>query len=217
MNQFYYTGAWHRPITLYDLTAALCIFFDIKDISKELNVLLLETFMDGYNWLKSLGYDVSLVALPEKKGTYIEDEPKYIDDRTDEQKRRSSENAKRTENLVFKHLKEMYKTKYSPSPIITENNYSFEIADVKILWHNAAQESFKDKDFTITENGIEKYIEVKSTQESQSNTTQIFFSTNEWGLMKGSKSRYFLARVFESLDPKNIVFVDMQHIDIKNI
>lgn len=204
-NQFSYIGNWYSPITLYDLTSELCKFFSINDISKELNVLLLISFEEGLKWLESQNYDISIVPLP-----VVETEQVYAGDfRTEAQKAYSDTIGEITEKFVFDTLIKAYKTKYSLENVQVNNPSTFKTHSVEITWHRAAGNRYSNRDITVIENGFEKYFEVKSTVEKESVDNVLFWSFNEWSLMKESKNRYFMARVFNGSNPQEVTFVKM--------
>jgi hypothetical protein len=173
-NKFYYTGEWNSPRILYSITGELCKFLQIKDSERELNVLLLETFKSGIEWLEEQGYDTEII--PEKYKTDVEvttsaeeqsDDVKNIaplqtdlestsDDRTDEQKSRDIETGRIGEEFVYKELKRILLEKYQTKPeslIEIENGFKLNLAPkkIKVIWENKTSESFKDHDFMITE------------------------------------------------------------------
>ncbi len=93
----------------------------------------------------------------------------------------------------------------------TENSSTFKIGSIEIVWHRALGNRYEDRDITITENGIEKYIEVKATKDSEQIDSTLFLSYNEWSLMKKSNDRYYLARVFNGHNPTQVTFVKIEN------
>ncbi|MGE6352922.1 sacsin N-terminal ATP-binding-like domain-containing protein [Flavobacterium sp. NPDC079362] len=71
-----------------------------------------------------------------------------------------------------------------------ENNYT------EIKWENENEESRKPYDFSIIENGVKKYIDVKGTPSSDKNV--VFLSLNEWKFMLEHGSNYYIYRVFDA-------------------
>ena len=61
-NSIYYTENWRSPTTLYDLVEELCKFLEVKNIEKELNVLLLTTFEESLKWLQMKKYDITKLS-----------------------------------------------------------------------------------------------------------------------------------------------------------
>jgi hypothetical protein len=173
-NKFYYTGEWNSPRTLYSITGELCKFLQIKDSERELNVLLLETFNSGIEWLEEQGYDIEII--PEVYKTDVEvniceeelindvkdielsqtDLESTSDHRTDEQKSRDIETGRIGEEFVYEELKRILLEKHqikSESLIKIENGFKLNLVSKKIevIWENKTSESFKDHDFMITE------------------------------------------------------------------
>jgi hypothetical protein len=204
-NKFYYVGDWNSPITLYHLIGEMCKFLKIKDITKELNVLLLVPFDEGLNWLENQKYDIS--KIPAKiKETDID----YSgDSRSAIQKAVSETNGEIGEKFVFNKLIEIYRNKYSNEKVEIENLSTFRTQSVEIIWHRATSNCYEDRDITIIEKGKEKYIEVKTTKESEKSDSTLYLSYNEWTLMKNSKNCYFIARVFDGNNPNQVTFVKM--------
>jgi len=208
-KSFYYTGNWYSPVTLYDLTTELCVFLSVKDISKELNVLLLISFSEGLEWLETQKYDIDKVPTP----TFETDKSYAGDFRTGTQKDYSETIGEIAEKFVFNELIKQYKAKYPNEPIKTESASTFKTSSVEIVWHRALGNRYADRDITITEKGIEKYIEVKATKDSEQTDSTLFLSYNEWSLMKRSTDKYFLARVFNGHNPTQVTFVKMERTE----
>lgn len=207
---FYYTGNWYSPVTLYDLTTELCIFLFVKDVSKELNVLLLISFSEGLEWLETQKYDISKVSTP----TFETDRSYAGDFRTDTQKGYSETIGDIAEKFVFNELITHYKTKYSKEDVQTENSSTFKTSSIEIVWHRALGNRYEDRDITITEKGVEKYIEVKATIDNEQTDNTLFLSYNEWSLMKKSNDRYYIARVFNGHNPTQVTFLKMEKIEL---
>jgi hypothetical protein len=208
-RSFYYTGNWYSPVTLYELTTEICAFLSVKDVSKELNVLLLILFSEGLKWLETQKYDISKVPVPT-----LETDKSYAGDyRTGEQKDYSESIGEIAEKFVFNEIIKQYKAKYSNETIQIESASTFKTSKMEIIWHRAMGNLYEDRDITITENGIEKYIEVKATKDSEQTDSTLFFSFNEWSLMKRSADKYFIARVFNGHKPTQVIFVKMERIE----
>jgi hypothetical protein len=206
---FYYTGDWYSPVTLYDLTTEICLFLNVKDISKELNVLLQVSFSEGLDWLKKQKYDIT--KLPT---SVLETDISYAGDlRTGTQKDYSEVIGESSEKMVFEELIKLYKAKYPKELIVTENSSTFKTSCVEIIWHRALGNRFEDRDITISEKGIEKYIEVKATKDNEQTDSTLFLSFNEWSLMKRSDDRYFIARVFDGFNPTQVTFIKMERTE----
>jgi len=191
------------------LTTELCVFLSVKDISKELNVLLLISFSEGLEWLETQKYEISKVPMP----TFETDKSYAGDFRTETQKGYSETIGEVAEKFVFNELIKQYKAKYSKETIQTESTSTFKTSSVEIIWHRALGNRYEDRDITITEKGIEKYIEVKATKDSEQTDSTLFLSFNEWSLMKRSTDRYFIARVFNGHNPTQVTFVKMERTE----
>lgn len=205
-KSFYYAGNWYSPVTLYDLTTELCVFLSVKDISKELNVLLLISFSEGLEWLETQKYVISKVPSP----TFETDRSYAGDFRSDTQKGYSETIGEIAEKFVFNELIKHYKAKYSKEIVQTENSSTFKTSSIEIIWHRALGNRYENRDITITEKGIEKYIEVKATKDSEQTDSTLFLSYKEWNLMKNSNDRYYIARVFNGHNPTQVTFVKME-------
>lgn len=236
-DNVYYVGHWRQPVTMYDLNNELSGFLSRKDISKELNVLLLSSFKDGYKWLESHGVDMSVLpdkvireAEEESDGQSIHtlnpEQPKvsggvgdykskeeFIDTRNEVQKEISEMLGEKAEGFVFEELVRLYKDKYCGSQILKEEEGWFKMEDVEIIWNAKQGDKYANHDITIIENGEEKFVEVKSSVEKEDENCYLLFTFSEWQLMKESSGRYYVARVFNSQSPDEIVFVEMKKID----
>lgn len=83
-----------------------------------------------------------------------------------------------------------------------------------IVWENAKGESGKPYDFKISENGIEKFIEVKGTPSSDKGL--FYLSNNEYNLMVEKGENYFIIRVYDAGEPTaNAVYVNNPYSQIK--
>ena len=208
-NNFYYVGNWHSAITLYDLTSELCKFLGIKNIEKELNVLLLVSFSEGLKWLESQKYNISNVP---QQGESTD--KSYEGDYRSISQKESSENiGALSEKFVFDKLIEVYKNKYSNEHIEIQSASTFKTQNVEIIWHRMAGNTYENRDITVAENGREKYFEVKATIQNENVDSTLFLSYNEWSLMKESKNRYFIARVFNGNNPNKVIFVKMDKLE----
>jgi len=211
-NEFYYTRQWYSTLTLYDLTPELCYFLNIKDISKELNAILPAHFQEGLDWLENRGYDISQVP---EQASVSETDRDYTDTRSPTQREESQRIGEIAEKLIFDELIEAYKRKYSHENIIVESTSEFQTESAKIVWHRAKGDLYEDKDMTITENSVTKYIEVKATKPTDYN---LYLSFNEWTLMKESQDHcYFVARVFNANEPSEITFIEMNKVEIDSL
>jgi hypothetical protein len=193
---------------LYDLTSALCEFLKIKDISKELNVLLLISFKDGMEWLQNQKYDISQIP------SQIQDTDRSytVDFRNEAQKADSENMGEIAEKFVFNELVRRFKAKYSQEEVQVETSSIFKTSSITILWHRALGDRYENRDITITELGIEKYIEVKATKDTEQTDSTLFLSYNEWSLMKSSADRYYVARVFNGTNPTEVTYIKMETV-----
>jgi hypothetical protein len=66
----------------------------------------------------------------------------------------------------------------------------------KIDWVNEKSETGKPYDFIVTENGIQKFLEVKGTPSESKNL--IYLSAPEWNLMSEHKENYSFYRVYKA-------------------
>jgi hypothetical protein len=213
-NRFYYVGDWRSPRNLYSLTDKLCDFLSLKNIERELNVLLQEMFDSGLEWLVEQEYDTSLI--PDEHRQTPEDIilsfPEEVQgSRTDYQKERDQETGRLGELFVFEELKKIFKEKYRASDTdILETETGFKLKSVEVIWKNKLIESMSNYDFEVIElyqfldNNQSKsnlkvsFIESKATTTDESNGDSIpfYLSPKKWALMCKENNRYYIARVF---------------------
>lgn len=231
-NQLYYTDNWRSARTLYSLTDVLCNFLKIKDCERELNVLLLESFKNGLEWLKEQEYDTTLIpveyleikdeSLPSSTGITPTDEQ---DSRTNEQKEFDRITGEIGEQYVYNELKRIFIEKYKATESdIEETQKGFKLKKIEVIWENKICESGESYDFQIIESFISidnlkpvtkyntSYIEAKSTTTDvlQGDKVPLKFSHKEWDLMYNTENRYFLARVFSTRTNPYMKLVKME-------
>lgn len=212
---FYYTGNWHSPKTLYSLIEKLCKFLEIPLLEKELIVLILESFESALEWLKEQGYDIN--KIPEEYKYLVQDQSISIVSsnypRTTSQEERDKETGKIGEKFVYQELKRIFLEKYGAlENDIQVTEKGFKLKAVEVIWENQTCESLLSYDFKVIEKQkrIEKtklstyeqisYIDAKSTTTSESDGGSIpfYLSPQEWALMLSEANCYYIARVFET-------------------
>ncbi|MBF2056385.1 MAG: DUF3883 domain-containing protein [Cyanobacterium sp. T60_A2020_053] len=224
-QEFYFSGNWDSPRTLYSLTEELGSLLKNKRMEKELNLLILDNISSGLEWLKEQGYDTTQIL-----SQYLEEEQEFILPTTDslinnslarsnEQKQFDAETGKLGEEFLYKELLEIIKANYQVSDNEfknTEKGCRVEIRkencpkEIEIVWENKNGESTKPYDFKvikyfkIIENNrlqIKEqviYIDSKATTTDKINNESIpfYLSPQEWVFMDENKDNYYIARVF---------------------
>lgn len=229
-NNIYYVGNWNSPRSLFSLIDNLSDLLKINKLTKELNLLLLEEFDSCLEWLKELGYDISLIpedyritsCTVKTESNFHEPEQRV---RTSAQEEYDSQTGRLGEEFVYERLKKIYQKKYSIDEKNLENTrLGFKIKDIEIIWNNREQESGKDHDFKIINEykyiknnksyiiRSDYFIEVKSTTTNENDIRNIpfYFSINEWNLMDRSDNNYYIARVFNARTKPSMKLIKFQ-------
>ncbi|WP_254173137.1 sacsin N-terminal ATP-binding-like domain-containing protein [Planktothrix pseudagardhii] len=193
-NDFYYVGNWWSPRVLDGLVEPLGKFLGIRYAERLLIVLLLETFANGIEYLREKGYDVTLIP------THFlnQEEPENAAINQGNRPYNESDEAlgRKGEEFVYEELKRIYSQKYS-SPI-QETKTGFKIGNiVEVIWVNKSENTNKEYDFKIVENGKEIYIDSKATSYGKCAEKKVPFyvSKDELQLMEIAE-KYLIARVF---------------------
>lgn len=219
---FYFTGKWNSPITMYSLISSLCSFLQLKDMDKELQLILQANDETITQWLIEKGYKVVDTTIQEY----------------DDSKHESQESVNAVDENVIKDIKlevnvfqprvkaaevDISKVKIqhkttanlvvdvqASTSVISDDKvksdvgrwseefiYNYLIKENKpgtiIIWENQTQESYKPYDIKVIDGDIEQYIEVKG---SPSATKQmIYLSIHEWKFMFEHKSNYSIYKV----------------------
>lgn len=221
-NEFFFTGKWNSPLTLYSLSHSICQLLDLKDMEREFGLILQLSDDDTYQWLIDKGYKVEKVA--QRDNSAFE----YVDDMSEEFIEEESpysgvdidvfvEKVK-IEDIDFKQVVPVIK-QFAPTyvtsvkeyaPVQSEqvrldvgrwsekyiNEYFLENPATysNIEWFNEEKESYLPYDFKVVENGINKFIEVKGT--SSPTKELLFISESEWKVIFEKGASYSIFRVF---------------------
>lgn len=104
------------------------------------------------------------------------------------------------EEYAFIAIKEEIKEKYPDATIEVGECYFKLIKDgdviTEVKWLNCEEESKKHYDILIKENGVESFVEVKSTTGDEK--TWFSVSKNQWGLMKEKGDNFYIYRVYNA-------------------
>lgn len=200
-DNFYYVGDWFSPRVLDGLVEPLCKFLNIRYAERILNVLLLETFADGLEYLQEKGYDISLI--PEILRNPKELESPVINQGNRTYNQSDEDLGKLGEQFVYEELKKLYTQKYEQS--IEETQTGFKVGNqVEVFWRNISANTTENHDFKVVENGKDIYIESKATPYAKNiEKVSLYISGNELALMETAK-KYLLARVYNVTDKDNI-------------
>ncbi|MBN9285304.1 MULTISPECIES: DUF3883 domain-containing protein [unclassified Flavobacterium] len=224
-GEFYFTGKWDSPITLYNLSNSLCGFLKLDGMEREFGLIMKLQPKKIREWLFGQGYPVNEISEEDDLFTsdaaevleeIIGDEnsftdlEKVLDDIFTPEVTVDDIDFKQVE-IVVNNLKqkEVNTTKiYAPiesSQVKIDigkwseeyvNKYLLENSEIftEITWYNETSESYLPYDFTVKENGIVRYIEVKGTPSLTKE--MINLSAEEWKQMFVHGDDYSIFRVY---------------------
>jgi hypothetical protein len=207
-NNFYYVGKWYTPRVLDGLVEPLGSFLKIRYAERILNVLLLESFAGGIEYLKEKGFDISLI--PDELLNLKESEVRIINEGNRQYNQSDEDLGKQGELVVFEKLKQIYTKKYHQ--IATETETGFKVGNsVEVFWRNKNQITTADHDFKVVELKKEIYIDSKATIYGKNvEKLALYISGNELNLMENA-DKYLIARVYNATSENPTVeFVRLQ-------
>lgn len=221
-DNFYFTGKWNSPRTMYSLIESLCDFLQLKDMDKELHMILQLNDEAIIEWLVEKGYQVPDVEA--KKYNDLEHEHKdVLEEPVVEMQADVTMEVSvftplvRAADVDVTKVKIQYKTAenliintQASTAIIKDDKTKVDVGlwseqfinkylreksapGTVIIWENEKEESFKPYDFKIIENNVEKFIEVKGT--SSPTKQKIYMSKFEWQFMFEKKENYTIYRL----------------------
>lgn len=205
---FYYVGNWDSPRILDGLVEPLGKFLNIRYAERILNVLLLETFSEGIEYLKERGFDISLI--PDELLNPKEPEMSSINQRNRAFNQSDEDLGNKGEQFVYEELKRIYIQKYGQP--IEETRTGFKIGDqIEVFWRNISANTTANHDFKVVEYGKEIYIDSKATPYDKNvEKVALYISGNELALMEKAE-KYLIARVFNATKD----FTSMELISLK--
>ncbi|MCW2258670.1 MULTISPECIES: DUF3883 domain-containing protein [Sphingobacterium] len=205
-DDFYYVGDCFSPRVLDGLVGPLGRFLKVNYAERILNVLLLETFTNGLEYLEEKGYDISLI--PSDLLNLEELEIGYVGNNNRLYNQSDEDLGKMGEIAVLKKLKNIYSNKYHQP--LEETDFGFKIADsVEVYWRNINGVTYTNHDFKIIEEGKEIYVDSKATPYGKNiEKLALYISGNELSLMENAE-KYLIARVYNVTADPIIEFVSL--------
>lgn len=192
-DNFYYVGDWFSPRILDGLVEPLGKFLNIHYAQRILTVLLLESFVDGIEYLIEKGFDLSLI--PEDLLNPKEPQVTGINQSNRIYNQSDEDLGNKGEKFVFEELKRIYTSKYKQSAVETSTGFKIP-GSVEVFWRNIASNTTENHDFKIVELGKDIYIDSKATPYSKNvEKVALYISGNELSLMETAE-KYLIARVF---------------------
>jgi hypothetical protein len=80
-GEFYFTGKWNSPVTLYSLSNSLCDLLKLEGMEREFGLAMQLQPEDIYLWLQEQGYPVG--EIPEDDGFYPGTSSEYLEETGD--------------------------------------------------------------------------------------------------------------------------------------
>lgn len=209
VEKLYYVGNWYKPRVLDNLSSAVSDFLYLKNIERDIYILLSDSFEEGKKYiLEKYGEDI-LKILPESIPTSVNINMDNIVVQNRPYNPSDKELGRKGELFVYEQLKRMYAEKHKADPIETQKGFKIK-KSVKVKWRNKYGESSFDHDFKIEENGETIYLDSKATPYDMSmEKIPFYLSPNEFRLM-ASSDHYYIARVFKVTSEPEVVFIKME-------
>lgn len=212
-GKVYISGNWRSPRKIDFIADGISSILNLKDKSRMLGVLLLESFSEGIEFLNEKGYDTRAVRLDHLNSSSslsnemnLTNRPYNISDEAI---------GRKGEMFLFEYLKEHYKSKYYLEVI--ETYEGFKIGEmVEVWWINKNENTTENHDFMVNEFGKDYYIECKSTTYGKNvEKVALYISSNELNLMESS-TRYLIARVYNIGNPSQteVEFIQLTKKDL---
>lgn len=204
-SNFYFVGNWQSPRVLDGLIEPLSKYLGIKYAERELTVLLLESYVDGVEFLKEK-FATETLGLPEKKLTIIEKTPSTVVSNRPYNES-DEEIGRQGELFVYQYLKEFYTQKYKASIIETTKGFKID-NKIEVFWVNMKENTNTEYDFKIVKNEKVTYIDSKATRGGYETKEPFRMSINELNLMEKAEN-YLIARVFNVISNPTLKFIQM--------
>ncbi len=223
-KEFYYTGDWKEPVTLYSISNSICEILELKNMEREFALFFQLKTEDIIKWLRKNKFNVEQI---EDLGLFAEDSH-YITAETITEPTDAAEDfhsisigfveTVKVEDIAHSIRSPEIKQSSDFFSINTRQYNEIESSEVRIdigkwseeyvnkyfrenpeiftsvKWMNEEKESFLPYDFEITESGIEKFVEVKGT--TSIDNLPISLSLDEWKVMLKTGKDYSIFRVF---------------------
>lgn len=211
-NEFYYIGNL-RPANIEPLLTPLCKYLDIRDKERELFILFIEDFEGIRQNLKDKGYKTDLLEedIIEDSGTI---QTSYSRNRTESQYERDVITGFKGEIIVYEKLKSMG---YDPVclSISTKEDYTHLIEMNGVVYYCKPNYEKYDISF-MTDNGVQMYVEVKSTTRNKYCQENIPISYRELTMIEdcndSDEKSYVIVRVFGVDAPAQDIYVFKSHL-----
>ncbi|RKO72551.1 DUF3883 domain-containing protein [Sphingobacterium puteale] len=205
-DSFYYVGDCFSPRILDGLVGPLGKFLKVHYAERILNVLLLESFANGLEYLEEKGYDTSMI--PFGLSNTEELEIGYVGNNNRIYNQSDEDLGKLGELAVFNKLKQIYSAKYSQP--LENTDFGFRVSDsVEVYWRNIDGATIANHDFKIVEDGKEIYVDSKATPYGKNmEKLALYISGNELNLMEQAE-KYLIARVYHVTTDPVIEFVKL--------
>lgn len=240
-GEFYFTGKWNSPLTIYSLSSSLCNLLKFDNMEREFGLLMQLNPEDIYQWLEVQGYAVQEIdmqvelfsapsaaadeAIATNEGTDTESPYSGIDVSFESYSERPFVPEVKVQDINFTNVTAVtnklaeatINTGRTYEPITNSqvkidigrwseeyvNQYLISNPDnfTEIVWHNETEESYLPYDFTVTENGNIRCIEVKGTPSLEKDMIKL--SEGEWKKMFEQGTNYTIFRVYGAGSPKS--------------
>ena len=218
-SEFYFTGNWSSPLTLYGLSNSICNLLGIQNMEREFGLIIQLEDKDTLQWLSEKGYKIDELSDEDLLSDNLVQS--FVDDQYQEDSPFDGidiDMSVKVSEIDFKNVAPVTKS-YNDSfaipvkeykPIQNEQvkvdigrwaeeyvfNYFNEnpIIYSSVKWLNEIYESGMPYDFEVIENGITRFIEVKGTP---SPTKEIvLLSEAEWRFLFKKGTKYSIFKVF---------------------
>ena len=211
-NEFYYIGNL-RPANIEPLLTPLCKYLNIRGKERELFILFIENFEGIRQNLKDKGYKTDLLeeGIIADSGTI---QTSYNRTRTESQYERDVVTGFKGEIIVYEKLKSMG---YDPIclSISTKEDYTHLIEMNGVVYYCKPNYEKYDISF-ITNNGVQMYVEVKSTTRNKYCQENIPISYRELTMIEecneSDEKSYVIVRVFGVDAPTQDIYVFKSHL-----
>jgi Domain of unknown function (DUF3883) len=192
-SNFFCVGDYYSLRVLDGIVDPLSKFLGVQYAQRLLIVLLLESFLNGVEYLKEKGYDITLI--PEDLLVTRNSDSSAHTQENRSYNQSDEDLGRKGEIFVYNELKQFYAKKYNSE--IQETVMGFKVGTcVEVFWVNKVENTNTNHDFKILENNQETYIDSKATPSNLSTEKMPFYlSLNELTLMKEAE-KYLIARVF---------------------
>jgi hypothetical protein len=240
-GEFYFTGKWNSPLTIYSLSSSLCSLLKFDNMEREFGLLMQLSSGDIYQWLESQGYEAQEIEMEDgifsdafttadqtivaTEGTDPESHYTGIDVTFKTYSEDPFVPEVKVQDINFTNVTAVI-NKLADAPVNTGRTY-MPITDSQvkidigrwseeyvnqyliskpdnykdIIWHNEKEESYLPYDFTVTENGSIRCIEVKGTPSMEKDMIKL--SEAEWKKMFEQGSSYTIFRVYGAGSPES--------------